>query len=89
MLTFTITDREQQQIDKWLETLKPQIIEKQKQTFSSTGYATLTNNGTEPYYGPINGGITFMFIPTGIGTIKIVKEALTNEELDLTNYNLF
>lgn len=28
---------------------------------------------------------TFMFTPTGLGTIKAVKDACTGEELDLTD----
>jgi hypothetical protein len=29
---------------------------------------------------------TFMFTPTGLGTIKIVKDECTDEELDLTDW---
>lgn len=29
---------------------------------------------------------TFMFTPTGLGTIKVVKDECTGEELDLTDW---
>lgn len=88
-LTFTITTDDQKKINKWLEELKPRIIEKQKSLVWSLGpaaYNTLTNNGTEPYYGAIAGNLTYKFIQSGIGVLKIVKEAITGEELSLTDF---
>lgn len=39
-----------------------------------------------PYYGTIGGGITFSFTPTGVGLVCKVRESLTGEELDLSEY---
>lgn len=40
-----------------------------------------------PYYGAIGGGLIFSFLPTGLGTIVLVKETITGEEIDLTDYD--
>lgn len=41
----------------------------------------------EEYTGAIGGRLTFCFTPTGIGTVVIVKDAVTKKEIDLTDYD--
>lgn len=92
MLTFDITRVDQANINVWLEGLKPKIIEKQKilkEVFGLEEYNLLTNNGTEPYYGTIGGGLKYIFTPTALGIIKSVKETITSEELNLTDFDSF
>lgn len=43
----------------------------------------------EPYYGAIGGGFTFSFIGTSIGTAVSVKETITGEEINITDYSLW
>lgn len=40
-----------------------------------------------PYYGVIGGGLTYKFTPTSLGIIVKVQEAVTGEEIDLTDYD--
>jgi len=42
-----------------------------------------------PYYGPIGGGISITFTPTGLDVICRVTEAITGETIDLTDYDSF
>ncbi len=86
MLNFYISGDEQQKISDWLISIDKQIkaaeIDRRKNL-------KLKTNNIEPYYGAIGGGLTYMFTPTGLGTIKTVVEAHTGEKLDLTDYDGF
>lgn len=73
---FSVNRAEQTVIDAWLENLKPQILIAQ-----GKGDNLQPN---EPYYGTIGGGISYNFTPTGIGTILIVRESITGQELNVT-----
>lgn len=75
-LRFSINVAEAAVISKWLNELKPRILEKQ-------GKPPLDTNG-EPYYGAIGGGVTYSFTPTGLGDILVVTEAITGEKLNVT-----
>jgi hypothetical protein len=39
-----------------------------------------------PYYGAIGGGLTFRFVPTGVGLGCSVTEAITGRTLNLSDY---
>lgn len=47
----------------------------------------ITRMGGYPPDGDIGGSLTYEFTPTAVGTIVKVKHALTNEVLDLTDYD--
>lgn len=40
-----------------------------------------------PYYGAIGGGLTFQFVPTGLGVACSVKEFITGRTLSLSEYD--
>jgi hypothetical protein len=40
-----------------------------------------------PYYGVSGGALTYNFTPNGLGTVFNVYHAVTNEVLDLTDYD--
>lgn len=42
-----------------------------------------------PYYGSIGGGFTWKITHTSVGTIIKCTEAITGEEIDLTNYDMW
>lgn len=75
---FTLNRAEQAVIDKWIESLKPEIMSIQGDTYGSISPGT-------PYYGAISGGLTYSFIPTGLGNIIIVKESITKKELNVSH----
>lgn len=40
-----------------------------------------------PYYGAIGGAYTYSFTPTSLGMVVKVTNGLTNETIDLTDYD--
>lgn len=91
MLTFTITDEEEQKVAVWLKEVYTKAIEEQKQKILPSHefydiYKTTWDIGY-PYTGTIGGGLTYSFTPTGLGVIVTVKEAITGEELNLTDFD--
>lgn len=77
-MTFSVDAEEQQVIDKWFAELQRKLIAEKK-----AKQDTLCAEG-EVYYGAIGGGLTYMFTPTGLGTILVVKESSSGEELNVT-----
>ena len=85
-MKFELTPEQVKQVDEWYESLVPKILELQKISLGNE-YSVLTTNGKYPYYGAIGGGITYQFIPTGLGNICVVREAITQEELNITDFD--
>jgi len=75
-MTFTLNRAEQAVVDEWVKSLEPEILAIQ-------GPHPLGID--EPYYGAIGGGITYSFIPTGLGHIITVKETITGKELNVSD----
>lgn len=71
-------------IAEWVESLRPEIIAIQKAGSKNTGIDDSITGG-EPYYGATGGGISYTFIPTSLGTIITVKEAITGKELNVSD----
>jgi hypothetical protein len=65
-------------INEWIESLRPEILAKQGNTYSEI-------SPDEPYYGATGGGFSYTFLPTSLGTIITVKEAITGKELNVTD----
>jgi len=42
-----------------------------------------------PYYGAIGGGVTFQFSETSLGLVCKVRESITKEEVDLSEYDMW
>jgi hypothetical protein len=49
--------------------------------------AVLQNNKYGPNYGASDGGYSYIFTPTGLGCVVHVRNNITNEELDITDYD--
>lgn len=75
--TFSVNKSEADVIEKWLEQLKPEIMAIQGDEYKDI-------SPDEPYYGALGGGLTYSFIPTGLGDILVVKETITGKELNVT-----
>jgi hypothetical protein len=71
-------------INEWIESLRPEILAIQKAGSASSGIDD-TITGGEPYYGATGGGFSYTFIPTSLGTIITVKEAITKKELNVSD----
>ena len=75
---FGLNVAETKCIDEWIESLRPEIMAKQGNTYSEI-------SPNEPYYGATGGGVTYSFTPTSLGTILVVKEAITGKELNVSD----
>lgn len=76
-ISFGLNVAEAQCVTDWLESLKPEIMAAQR------AHDPLSQD--EPYYGATGGGVTYSFIPTGLGTVLVVKEAITGKELNVSD----
>jgi hypothetical protein len=89
MNKFELSEDQVKKISEWYESIKPKIVEAQNPNFGYAYevYANPVIDKQEPYYGTIGGGLTYSFTPTSVGMIIIVKESVTGEELNLTDYD--
>lgn len=49
--------------------------------------AAQLQNSQHPRYGASGGGYSYIFTPTGLGMIIHIRNNITNEEKDITNYS--
>ncbi len=42
-----------------------------------------------PYYGAAGGVFTYEFTPTNLGTVIVIKDGLSGEFLDITDYDMW
>lgn len=77
---FELDEKQTKQLCEWLIGVKQRAYEKQGKvdTFQTEGV---------PYYGAIGGGLTYSFTPTSLGTVVVVKEMITGEEINLTDFD--
>lgn len=81
--TFELNKVEQAKVDEWVQGLRSEIIAIQKAGSATSGIDD-TITGGEPYYGAVDGGLSYTFIPTGLGTIITVKETITGKKLNVS-----
>ena len=70
-MRFELTDNQLTLLHKFITEQDAKVVEMQ---------------GGEPYYGACGGSLTYMFTPTSLGLCVSVRHAITNEEINLTNY---
>lgn len=80
--SFTVTVAEETVIQEWIRTLLPRIKAIQESTRKVIEQDDTILN--VPDYGAIGGGIKYSFVPTSLGTILVVTEAITKDELNVT-----
>lgn len=72
-MKFSLTEEQQKELNGWMKEQDQKVAEKQ--------------NRDEAYYGAIGGAYTYSFIPTNVGLGVSVRNCLTNETIDLTDYD--
>ena len=87
LIQYKLDEKQYKELEQWLDKQNKDIIEKQRSSMSAEDFEDFTMNGQFAYTGAIGGGVTYMLTDTSLGTIIKVKHAITNEELDLTNYD--
>ena len=86
---FVITKYEQKQIAAWVKKQDAKVVHMQQQSgqFKGDPFVKKLHQRGKGYYGASGGALTFQFSPTGLGLIFKVTNALTQETLDLTEYD--
>lgn len=76
---FSISQEEWDKFKEWAKEQDNKVSELQKNTeFFKFGV---------PYYGATGGGYTYCFTPTSLGLVVKIRNNITKEELDLTDYD--
>jgi hypothetical protein len=85
--------------DAWMRDLDEKVAEEQVRTgkfFNGSplneGVVRVVKDSLEqgepmPYHGAIGGAYAYCFIPTGLGSVVKVKNTVTGDEIDLTDYD--
>jgi hypothetical protein len=81
---FDLTQEQWSKFHAWKAEQNKKISEQRK----GAKFEKSQING-QPYSGAIGGSYTYSFTPTSIGLIITVKNDLTEDELDLTDYDNF
>lgn len=88
---FELDEQQKKKLAEWVEKQNQFAIEKQKESISESdpSYSTAQEywKSGYPYTGAIGGGLTYCFSPTGLGIVTKVQYSLTDEEIDLTDYD--
>ena len=84
-MKFELTAAQVEKYEQWCEHIKGKVLAEQ----ARRGIECPLGMDDEPYYGASGGGIKFVFIPTGIGTVVKAIESYTGEEIDLTDYDMW
>ncbi len=89
-MKFEVTPEQQKKLDEWLKDVYSRAVNKQiEETKEPNEFHRFCWDNGVPYTGTIGGGLSYIFSPTSIGLCLTVKESLTGEEIDLTEYDLW
>jgi len=78
-MKFGIDAEQAEKLATWIEEQNAKVAERQKdKDFPST-----------PYYGCSGGAYTYLFTPTTLGMVVKVRNNMTKEEIDLTDYEMW
>ena len=80
--TFPVSERQRDKINAWCKEIDKKVYLEQKKN------GTLHfDDGENPYYGMIGGGLTYCFTPTSMGVILIAQHSFTKEELNVSDFD--
>jgi len=85
-MIFEIDSTQLAKINAWTAEQDKKAIARQKESMSPEDFSLLTSDGKFPYTGAIGGGLTYSFTMTSLGMVTKVHYALTDETLDVSDY---
>ena len=97
-LSYQMTQSERKKADEFIRQQRNLYVAKKKKEWEANPPApgTLEHRIMErtlsfgcPYEGCSGGAVTYSFTPTTLGVAVVVRYALTNEELNVTDYDLW
>lgn len=86
-IQYDLTEQEEAAAKAFIKDQENKMIEKQRQSMAPEDFARLTGNGKWPYYGAIGGGFSWIITSTSIGQALRIKDNVTGEEKDITDYS--
>ena len=81
-IAFNLNQRQLDLLNAWLR----EVTQRARDIQAASKGSEHQNLRAYVDYGAIGGGITFSFTPTSLGIICMAKEAITGEEIDLSEY---
>jgi len=91
--SFHVYANQHEKIQAWIEEQNVKAIEIQKKKVKKTdsfyGIYQMCWKMGYPYCGTIGGELTYEFTPNSIGESLVVKNEMTGEQLDVTDYDLW
>ena len=87
MITFSLTDKQEEKLNKFLAEQQIIAIEEQKKKMNPAEWEDLTMGGKYPYIGAIGGGVVYKFAPNSIGVSVTVDYTPTGKSINLTDYD--
>ncbi len=94
--TFSLTNNQVETAEKWIKEQNLKLALKQIMQDPETCLYSLSeieqsikDGDPQPYTGTMGGIYTYIFTPTGVGQIVRLKNLMTNEEINLTEYDLW
>lgn len=76
---------QKEKLASWVQEQDKRVLRNQKKA-NHPHYRDMTDGFSQPYYGPIGGSYTYHITPTSLGTVLKVSNTVTEEEIDLTEY---
>ncbi len=87
-MQFSLTEKELQKLEEWKKEVYAKGIALQKEQYPEPeDHMVWCWEEGFPYTGAIGGQFTYCFTPTSIGVTATVKDYITGEKIDLTDYS--
>jgi hypothetical protein len=81
---FHLTPAESEKACKFIEEQDAKVVEKQKE--STVAFIKGCAEEGIAYYGATGGAYSYIFTPTSIGLVTVIRNNMTKEELTLTDF---
>lgn len=88
MFNFSLTPDQIQKLDTWVADCHKRAVAEQKATPPDVPIEILEScwEAGFPYTGATGGDLTYSFTPTSIGVMVKIRNGLTNDTLDVTDW---
>lgn len=81
---FHLTPAESEKASKFMDEQDAKVVAKQKE--STMAFIKSCADEDIAYYGATGGAYSYIFTPTSIGLVTVIRNNVTKEELTLTDF---
>lgn len=90
LLNVRVSTSMKKKLDEWLKEMDAKAVEKQKVEYEKPNQSMVVMwELGHPYFGAIHADVTYIVTPTSMGPIIKARYDYLDEELDLTEYELW